>query len=306
MIIVPRNDPSLNWLGRWVDKDGKFSGWGGSTLQFKFTGSYLGIELDVKNSGVISVMLDDYTDDWTHTFQVNEDGLNTITVASNLEEKEHTAFFRFSSDNYKNKRLGLDWIKVKSILIDDDAKVIEWSNDVKIAYFGDSWASAGNDFLRFLNLNNTEVHSISDPGYTSFHGLKNYKYVVGKEPISDISFDYVILGYGINDAYHRIYKLDLMFKRNIKKLIANIKKTSPSCKIILLQSPRNFSAKVDTSRYGKVLEDLSKTREDCAYISTKEIEKELTWSDRAHLDINGKHIYGKWLGEKLKNILDIS
>jgi len=304
MKIIERTDKSLNWLGRWMENNGKYSGWGGSSLQFKFTGSSLSIEVDVHNSGGISVMIDDYSDNWTHKLTPTHNGLNTITISSELENKEHTAFFRFWSTNYKNKRSGTDYIKVNNILIDDNAVINKWSGDVKLGYFGDSWASADNDCLRFIGLDSVEIHSISDPGFTSSNGLNMYPYVAGTIPIKDISFDAVVIGYGINDANRRFLSSNYIFKKNIIKLIDNIRANDPIVKIFLLQSPRNYSSKKDASKYGSVLEDISKKRRDCIYISSKDTENQLGWSvDGVHLDTKGKHIYGKWLGEQLSYYL---
>ena len=308
MKSISRNDQSLNWLGRWVDDGGKYSGWGGSALQFNFTGTSLEIEVDVKNPGGIAVMIDDYSGDWTRRIELKQDGVSVIKIVEGLEDKEHTAFLRFWSKNYKNKREGIDYVKVRSILIDDNATVSKWSGKFKIGYFGDSWASADNDFLRFLGLKDVEVHSISDPGYSAKSGLKRYSYVVGEEPIKDIPFDTLVLGYGVNDAYGRLFfSHKWFFRRNIKKLVNKIRANNPSVKIILLQSPNNHDAEKDTSRYGEILKRISKKVNNSIYISSKEIENKLTWKpDGVHLDTNGKHIYGKWLGEKLGDYLRIN
>lgn len=299
MKVIPRTDTTLNWLGRWIEDGGKYSGWGGSALQFKFTGTSLGLEVVVKGAGGIAVMVDDYSDNWTHRIPLSRNGSNTITVATGLEDKEHTAFFRFWSNNYENKRNGIDYVKVISILIDDNAKISNWSGDIKLGYFGDSWASADNDFLRFLGLDNVEIHSISDPGLNSSDGVKRFPFAVGIAPIKDLSFNGVVIGYGVNDALSNIFKF--VFKRNILKIIDKIRVNDPNVQLFLLQSPRNHATKVDTSRYGDILNKILKKRSNCVYISSRDIEDQLTWKDSAHLDTNGKHIYGKWLGEKLNN-----
>lgn len=301
MKVISRDDPSLNWLGRWVDAGGKYSGWGGSTLQFRFNGTSLEIEVDVKNPGGVAAMIDDYSDDWTSRIELKKDGVSVIKIVEGLEDKEHTAFLRFWSKNYKNKREGIDYVKVRSILIDDNATVSKWEGEVKIGYFGDSWASADNDFLRFLGLKDVEIHSISDTGYSSRSGFKRYSYAVGEVPINDIPFDAVVLGYGVNDAYGRLFlSHKWFFRKNILKLINKIRANNHNVKIFLLQSPDNHDAEKDTSRYGEVLKKLSRKVNNSIYISSKEIENKLTWKpDGAHLDTNGKHVYGKWLGEKI-------
>lgn len=303
MKIISRENSALTWLGRWIDDNGKYSGWGGSALQFKFTGTSLGVEVDVYNSGGIAVMIDDYRDNWTHRIMLPQNGLNIITIATELEDKEHTAFLRFWSTNFKNKRNGVDFLKVRNILIDKTAVINKWSGDFKLGYFGDSWASADNDFLRFLGLDGVEIHSISDPGYSSSDGLKRYHYVVGNIPFKDPYFNCVIIGYGINDANNWLMN-KFLFGINILKLIDKIRVNDPCVKIFLLQSPKNNTTKVDTSMYGNVLYKITKKRSNCIYISSKDIEGQLTWKeDKVHLDTKGKHIFGNWLGKIIKESL---
>jgi hypothetical protein len=305
MKIILNNDISLNWLGRWAeDNGGKYSGWGGSTLKFKFSGTSLSLEIDVKGCGGIAAMIDDYSDNWTKQIELTQEGVYKVEIVQHLDDKEHTAMLRFRMKNYKKRQEGTDYIKVKSILIDDNAIISRWNENICIGYFGDSWAAAYHDCLRFLSLDNVDIYSVSESGYTAFHGLVRYPYVVGNTKFKDPIFNMIILGYGVNDSNHIVLKYNFIYKRVILALIKKIRQNNPDVKIILLQSPRNYHSKKDYSKYGHTLQKISETHNNCDFISSGEIENKLTWSsDGAHLDTNGKHIYGEWLGMKIKNYL---
>jgi hypothetical protein len=306
MRIVPKNDPLLTWLGRWADEDGKFSGWGGSSLQFKFTGTSLSLEINVNGDGVISSIIDDFSKDWTHTVSISKKGKSIVNITTNLENKEHIAFLRFASKNYKAKWDGHDYIKITNILIDDDAHLIKHEGTIKIGYYGDSWAAAGNDITRFLGLKDADVHSISESGYTSYKCLKHFPYAVGKTKIKDEKFDVIVLGYGENDSSSKFLKHKLIFRIVYRLLIYKIRKSNPKAHIFLVQSPRNFENENDFSMFGDIIENIARKHENFTFISSNPIEQKLTWQpDKGHLDIKGKHVYGKWIGSNIKRYLSM-
>lgn len=307
MNYFPYKNPNFSYLGRWKDDGGKYSGWGGSTIAFKFTGTSLKIEVDANNTPGQSiggnVVIDGFPRNWTQQFYASTNGVQQITVATGLTDTTHTVFLRFWTTNYTAKRDGTDYIKFKGVILDDLALLLKWRfGPVKVGYFGDSWASAGQDTTKWIDWTKFEVNSISDPGFTSNDAVARYPYSVGTVPITDPAFDAVVLAYGVNDAYNYSVGAGItptVFKNNAKFLIDKVKLANPNVKIFLVQQPDNSAGPVDTSIFGTVLQELANENTNCVFVSMKPIESQLTWGDLDHLNANGAQIYAEYLTQQM-------
>lgn len=296
MQIINYNNPALSYYGRWYD-DGasKYSGWYGSWIRFKFTGTSLKVKADFSNlDSFISVIIDENypaTEGTAgHRFYTTVTGIQTLTVATGLTDVEHTAIVRMYG--YPSAILGTNHAKFMGIEIDDGSTITAWNQQgtKRIAVMGDSYSCRSNQFSFFFDQSKYEIYPFGIAGQSmydpSWGANVTYPYIVKSTiPQDDPLFDGIVIEYGTNDAYGGISTSN--FKTSTTDLVQKIKADQPTAKIYLLQMLKN--AVNDFSIYGGVLQEVANEQgENVIYIPTSSIWDSITWeSDNIHPNIDG-------------------
>jgi hypothetical protein len=315
MITIPHTCDALHYAGRWRDDgDGMSSGWQGSQIRFKVSGSVTlrvnAIVQDNNSTDLTSAVVN--TDGGAPTLKyfttqpVVGSGLKSIEFAL-PDTGEHTIVLKLPCMSIAQFS-GESFCRLSSIQLDDGATLSAWggSAPVRIQAVGDSWMSSVNDWPHLLGADDYYVYPLA------FGGAKasdlNAKYLfdrVGLENVAGIDPDIIIIGAGVNDYAAGVSAAS--FESSIGSLVDKARARHPGSVIVLLGCPRNVSAAKYYDQYFSCMQAVAAARTGVMAIPIpSSVWPSLEWSsDTYHLTYAGLHAFSAYVKTQLPKIAHV-
>jgi lysophospholipase L1-like esterase len=294
-------DARIRKLGRWnAQGDGVWSGWGGSQLKFKVSGTNsLTVNASVtRPAGTVAYcecVIDNSPENsilksfvnGQVTFDIPDTNEHSIVIKTNG--------YRVDIFNQVSKSVLLT-LKIDdagSILAQDCAPLL-------LQCVGDSWMAADNDWPRLIRPDMFDTHQVATGGMTCANSNSDYIYNANGILADDPQADAVIVSFGVNDFNSGVSVTT--FQSNLSSLITKIR-TFQSCPIFLIQVPRNINTGDKFDQYGAAMRAL--VANDVYYMATSHLP--VTWqSDERHLDARGKTILSDHVASQLLKLIGVS
>lgn|GEM_PF-4206581 len=307
--IVDYLDPNIQWLGRWNEETGvgRWSGWTGSQIVFKVHGSMQikvnagVIDPDTSNSCFITVKVDNSSTQYTSHFFTSQkevfSGNRTVIIPLG-DTLAHTIIIHTVGSNHTVFR-GLQKTIIKSFEVDDTGDICFWDQGEKmLQVVGDSWMATENDYPRFLDREKWCLYPISAGGLRVIDMESQYDFNYENSFSDDPQMSAILVSFGVNDLFGNISATS--YEEYLYYLLRKIRAKQPLIPIYLVQVPENYPAGMDFGVYGKAMEDLARIYENVFYISTRSIEKSLTWkTDNKHLSNSSKLTFASFIDEEI-------
>ena len=307
-LIVPYNASALAYLGRWQDTGkGKWSGWGGTQLAFKVSGTrsfHIEVEVndaDVANAVYLRVGIDNSPQmpiGWTLSSELVKYNGTRLVVVALPDLLEHTIIIH-TAGNYAGMFAGTSKVLIKQILVPQGGVLTAWTQGSKyIQTVGDSWMGSDCDWPRLMDRTKWKLFPIATGGFTAALMDTQYNYKSsGVSATDDPTMDAVIVSLGVNDYAQGVSVPN--FQTSLLALVDKIRAKQASAPIFLIQAPKNLGTGMDFGQYETAMQNVVAARANTAYISTRSLEASLTWEDNYHLDAAGKIILADYVNAAL-------
>lgn len=306
-ITYAYNDSFIQYLGRWIDASGKWTGWASPQMVFKtINTNYIIFHTDVvdPNASALSLLtsaidnqVSPRTQWYLSTAQQIYSGLKDIMIML-PDTKEHTIII---STNGLNADIFNQVSKttIKSISIGSGGSISSWAQGTNILQcVGDSWMGAENDWPRFMDRTRWVLYPIATGGMTcsAMDTQYNFDYA-GQLNTSDPTANTVICSFGVNDYNAGVSQAS--FETSMNSLFDKIRVKQPSAKIVLIQVPDNVGAGKTYGQYGVNMQNVVNSKTNAQYLSTDSIKNSLTWRDANHLDGNGSNMLAQYVNSNI-------
>lgn len=308
--FISYNDPSIQWLGRWVDSGvGKYSGWTGSQIVFKVSGTLMVhiianvTDPDATAFASASVNIDNSTSMNTEMYwsSIAKTATGERVACIRLSDtNEHSIIVRSNGD--KNYVFSLDsQVVIKGFFIDRGGSINIWNQgNTVIQTVGDSWMGAGSvDWPRLMSTS-FKLWPVASGGRSCSVTDTNYNFdYSGQSNTSDINADAVIVSLGVNDYNASV--TTAAFETSMYSLYDKIRIKQPTAKIFLIRVPKNVAAAKDYGQYGANMATVVAARSNCFYVDTTSLDATIEWAsgDVNHLSPNGRQTLANFVKAEL-------
>lgn len=298
-------DQRIARLGRWFETNvGLWSGWGGSQLRFRVSGTLtMTVNADVVCAVgklcVCAVVIDNSPATPAKAFWANNEvvtGPRSVSFAL-PDTGEHEIDLRtigYNSDIFGGGSRAV----VTSIDVgagDIAAPVI---GPKLVQCVGDSWMAAENDWPRLMDAETWQTYQVATGGLTAADMASQYAYTASGILAADPPADGVVVSFGVND-YLKGASVTAV-QSSLMSVVDQIRARQPA-PILLIQTPRCPLNGRTYDQYGSAMQAVASARSGVVYVPTSEIWGALTWQpDGAHLDTAGKVRLATFVDEQLK------